>query len=355
MRKRFFSCMAGRALLYAFSCGGLIALAGCTAAPAAPSPRIVPLPVLPAGPVELRVVHAVNPRLPRMDAAQLEILLAAMSEGVRDHFGIQLRFAPVREVPIDALFRTIPQDRRAKARAESFDFISGRADRAALDRAFAKGFRESGEPLGEMIAFARPHTGPIPADYGVFGARIAALQLERAGRWAARRALDGGPAIDAQPFNEFPMWLALGYGEVPYEVVLTNQLIAGVEYTFPAVHSAIRGGYSNGITTYSRQSRYGTFSVWSTYGFNTNDAEIVQLRGGESYTPAEAARLAGLSGAHEIGHQLLHVMHPFGQPACLMSPVPMFSYREWASRLSAKDCRVGSSPAMTPGAYKFEY
>lgn len=351
--RRFFSC--GAAILYALGCAGLVALAGCAPAPAAPTPRAVPLPALPAGPVELRVVHAVNPRLPRMDATQLEILLGAMRDGVREHFGVELRFAPVREVPLADLFRTIPGDRRAKARAESFDFMSGRGDRAALDRAFAKGFRESGEPLAEMIAFAQPHTGPVAADYETFGSRIAALQLERAAQWAARKALDGGPAIDTQPFNEFPMWLALGWGEVPYELVLTNQLIAGVEYTFPAVHSAIRGGYSNGITTYGRMSRYGTFSVWSTYAFTADDTQIVRLRGGERYTPAEAARLAGLSGAHEIGHQLFHFTHPFGQPACLMSPVPMFSYREWASRLSAKDCRVGGSPSMTPGAYKFEY
>lgn len=341
-----------RAVHLRLALAALALLLGTRAAIAA----TVPLPVLPEGPVEMRVAYAVNPRLPRMDAQQLAIALEAMQRAVREHFGIELHFAPVTEVTISSLFDTIPRARRTKALQESYDFKSGQGQRAELDRGFARGFREGGESLDEMIAFARPHTGAIePATFEVFGARIAALQLERVERWRTRLALDGGPAIDSQPFNEFPMWLALGFGDVPFELVLTNQLIAGVENVLPAVHTAVRGGYSNGLTTYNRLSRYGTVSVWSTYAFTGNDAQLVQWRGGETYTREEAAQLAGLSGAHEIGHQLLHVLHPFGQPACLMSPVPMFSYREWASKLSAAQCPVGSNPAMRPGAYKFNY
>jgi len=328
-------------------------LAGC--AGHAPVTRTVPLPVLPQGPVDMRVAYVVNPRLPRMDAQQLQVLLDSMREAVQAHLGITLRFSPVTEVPIAQLFATIPPQRRDEAVLDSYDFKSGRGDRSKLDRAFAQGFRSSGESLDAMRAYALPSTGPLAPGYEAFGARIAGLQLERVARWRSRQALDGGPAIDATAFNEFPMWLALGYGDLPYELVLTNQLIAGVEYSFPAVHTALRGGYSNGLTSYGRQSRWGTFSVWSTYAFSGNDAQLVELRGGERYTPEEAARLAGLSGAHEIGHQLLHLLHPFGQPACLMHPVEGFAYRAWAARLSAADCRVGSSPAMTPGAYKFDH
>ena len=329
---------------------GVLLVAGGAAAAAT-----VPLPRLGTGPLELRVAYLINPRLPRMDATQLTVLLDTMRSAVREHFGVQVQFSPVKEMPIAEVFATIPAQHRAQALKESYDFKSGRADRAALDRAFAQGFRDSRESLAEMIAFAHAHTGPMAANHQDLGRKVAALQLARVQQWAQRKALDGGPAIDAQPFNEFPMWLALGFGELPYELVLTNQLIAGVEYTFPAVHTAIRGGYSNGITSYGRQSRLGTFSVWSTYAFTADDDDIVKLRDGERYTPDEAARLAGLSGAHEIGHQLFHFTHPFGQPACLMSPVPMFGYRAWAAKLSAKDCAIGSSPAMTPGAYRFDY
>jgi hypothetical protein len=315
---------------------------------------VVPLPSLPPGPIDIRVAYAVNPRLPRMDARQLELLLESMQKAVNDHFGVQLRFLPVQVVPISSLFETIPASRRLDASKNIFDFKSGTGNRRRLDLAFGRGFRQAGEPLDEMVEFARPYTGALSLpDFKTFGTRMAALQLERIELWRARKALDGGPAIDQEPFNEFLMWLALGYyGEVPFELVLTNQVIASVEYGWPAVHAAVRGGYSNGITTYNRRSRFGTMSIWSTYAFTGNDAQLVQLRNGERYTEEEAARLAGLSGAHEMGHQLLHLTHPYGRQACLMSPVPMFSYREWAAKLSASQCPLGSDPAVTPGKYK---
>ena len=315
--------------------------------------RVVPLPALPPGPIDIRVAYAVNPRLPKMDAQQIELLLESMQKAVIDHFGLQLRFLPVQVVPIESLFDTIPTTRRADALKNVYDFKSGTGDRRRLDLAFARGFRQNGEPLTEMVEFARPYTGALSQpDFETFGERMAALQLEGIELWRRREALDGGPAIDQQPLNEFLMWIALGYGEVPFELILTNQVIASVEYGWPAVHAAVRGGYTNGITTYNRRSRFGTMSIWSTYAFTENDAQLVQLRQGERYSKEEAARLAGLSGAHEMGHQLLHLSHPFGQPACLMYPVPMFSYRDWAAKLSASQCRPGSNPAVRPGAYK---
>lgn len=316
----------------------------------------VPLPHWPDGPVELRVAHVINPRLPAMDDAQLSTLLRAAARTARAHFGVELKFsAPVR-VEIGTLFATIPPRRREEMAAQIFDFKNPRRDTTPLARAFGRGFRSGGEPLDGMVAYARDHTAVVEGgSYEAFGASMAALQLERVDQWRQRRALDGGPAIDHQPFNEFAMWLALGYGEVPYELLITNQIIASVEYTWPAVHTAVRGGYTNGITTYSQRSRFGTYSVWSTFAFQGNDEALVALRDGETYTPAEAAELAGISAVHELGHQLFHLLHPFGQTACVMNPVPMFTYRAWANRLSAAACPLGSSPAMTPGVLKFSY
>ena len=171
----------------------------------------------------------------------------------------------------------------------------------------------------------------------------------------AEVALDGGPAIDGSGYNAYPMWVALGYAGLPYELLLTNQLIASIEYVDPEVHAAVRGGYANGITTYGSGARYGTVSVWSTFGFTGNAEDLVRWRDGERYAPDEAARLAGTAAAHEIGHQLFHFLHPFGKPACIMDPVPMFAYRAWAAGLSARDCPIGSDPAMVPGAYTFRY
>lgn len=318
--------------------------------------NVVPLPRLPNGPIEMRVAHVVNPRLPRMTAKQLQILLNAAAATVRDHFGVELRFAPVVETPVAELFGKIPAKRRSDAYKDIYDFKSGKGDPAQLGQDFARGFRSSGENLQDMIAYLRPHSGVLKAQtFEALGAAAANLQLERIKRWKNVRALDGKPAIDDAPYNEFLMWMALGYAEVPYELLLTNQIIASIERTFPAVHAAIRGGYSNGLTTYSAHSRYQTFSVWSTYAFDGNEEGLVRLREGEAYNEEEAARLAGIGAAHEIGHQLFHFLHPFGNSACVMNPVSSFTYRAWAAALSPKHCPIGSSPAMKPGAYKFRY
>jgi hypothetical protein len=145
-------------------------------------------------------------------------------------------------------------------------------------------------------------------------------------------------------------WTSIGYAKFPFEFVVTDQIIASVEYAGNAAHSAVRGGYTNGITTGNESSRLRTTSIWSTFAFTANDDWVVRMRGGETYEPAEAARLAGISAAHAIGHQLFYFGHPYDWAACLMNPISMFAHRTQIYRLSAKDCPIGSSPAMTPGA-----
>ncbi len=314
----------------------------------------VALPVLPSGPIELRVAHVINPRLPRMSDEQIVILLAATARTARQHFGVELRFSPVTQIPVAALFATIPDARQLAAANDVFDFKSSQTAALRLERAFGRGFRLAGESLPGMVAYAKKHATQVEqSSYETFGASMAALQLSRVSQWQSRQALDGGAAIDASRFNEFAYWLALGYGEVPYELVITNQIIASVEFSYPAVHAAVRGGYTNGITSFSRLSRFGTYSVWSTYAFTGNDDQLVQLRAGERYSPEEAAELAGVTATHELGHQLFHISHPFGQGACVMNPVPMFSYRAWTVGLRPADCLLNSNPAMVPGAVKF--
>lgn len=318
--------------------------------------NIVPLPRLPQGPIEMRVAYVVNSRLHRMTPAQLQILLAATQTTAREHFGVDLRFSPVVEIPIEKLFAQLVPKRVADARPYIYDFKTGRGDFGRFAKAFAEDLKKQGGQLPELIEYARPHIGAVSIDsYEALGTALARLQLDRIERWKNVKALDGTPAIDASPYNEYFMWLALGYSRVPFELLLTNQIIASVEYLHSAVHSAIRGGYSNGLATYSRSSRVKTVSVWSTFAFTTDDPWVREMREGESYSPQEAARLAGIGATHEIGHQLFHLLHPYGRKACLMNPVPMFAYRAWAAQLSPKDCPIGSGPDMRPGGYQFHY
>jgi len=158
---------------------------------------VVPLPELPPGPIEMRVAYVVNSRLPRMNQAQLEILLTATRNAVREHFGVDLRFAPMQVIPIETLFERIPAKRRSTAFEQLYDFKTGKGDSDRLAKAFGAGFKEGGEPLADLIAFARPHIAELKErSYEALGVALSGLQLSRIERWKTIKALDGGPAID---------------------------------------------------------------------------------------------------------------------------------------------------------------
>jgi hypothetical protein len=84
-------------------------------------------------------------------------------------------------------------------------------------------------------------------------------------------------------------------------------------------------------------------------------AAIIQLRGGARYGDEEAAQLAGAYLAHEIGHVLLHLGHPFNQNACVMNPAQLLDFRTWRNNLDAARCPLGSSAEMVPGAAGLTY
>jgi hypothetical protein len=317
--------------------------------------NVVPLPDLQPGKViELRVAYVVNPRLTRLSDTQLNILLDAIRDTTRQHFGVTLSFAPVQLLSIESVFSKITPEAVRNGDRYIYDFKSGKGDPVRLAEAYTKEIKEkySGR-LADQIGYVQPFFKPSQNSPDALGEAAARYHLSRIDRWKNLTALDGGAVIDDKPYNEYMHWVSLGYTQLPFELLLTNQPIVSAEYLSPALATAIRGGYSNGVTTVSRSSRTGTVSIWSTFAFTADDPWVTQLRDGERYEAEEAAQLAGVGAAHEIGHQLFHINHPFGNRACVMNPVPMFAYRAWAKGLSPKDCPLGSSPAMTPGAYKF--
>jgi hypothetical protein len=341
------------------SAGLIVAAQACVAqnAPvtAYPIARLA-LPKLDFQPLELRVAHVINPRLPRMSDAQLTLMLETMAQATKEHFGIQVRFTHPVELSIASAFAGIPQKYIELAKRDQFNFRSWLALKSNLAKAYARGFAQAGESLEDMALFAQKKGIKLDArNFETFGKEASHYQLDRLQLWQKLKSDDGQSVIDHQPFHEYTMWAYLGYAQMPYELVITNQIIASVEYAQPSIHTAIRGGYTNGLTPYNAKSQFGSFSVWSTFAFTSNDTDWLNWREGESYTPEEAAHLSGLSAVHELGHQLLHLIHAFGQKGCIMDPVPMFAYRAWASKLVAKECPLGSSQAMTPGSHRFTY
>ena len=322
----------------------------------------MPVPVL-KGAAHLRVAYAENPRFVPLSAAQLEAILADSVVAVQQHFGIKLTYSRLERVPLSDLFAGIPPKARARADKSRLDATVYEPTRERLARATLKDLQEDGDIYAQR-AFALPYLLEPPDDNSplAFARALVATQHNLLKAWADSPARDGKPLLGADRFNEYTWWLALGDTDMPYDLILTNQLIASAEWNGNSVHSALRGGVSNGITTHSHRSQFKLYSVVSSYPFLDGSAQTRRLRGEEGRTNPpgvdpnvgpEAVGQIGLMVAHELGHQLLHLGHPFKNPNCVMTPPIRLEFRKWASGLNAEKCPLGDSKGNTLGAVKF--
>lgn len=303
-----------------------LAVASCAHQP--PAPR-------PGENLTLKVAYLVNPALPRMKAEQLGAMLEAARRGARENFGVSVEFTEPEEQSLAALFdRATPRDRR-QWKDLSYDFKGGKGDRARLVRGYAAALRSDENSLDDMIAYAQPYLLAPVAErtYDGFAEAVTATLLARLEQIKSEKLLD------ASPNNEVLYWAFVGKLSFPYDVVITNQLIASAEYVGSSVHTAIRGGITNGITTRNSSAPRGMTAIVSMYPLIGEDGVTRSLRGGESYSEADAARFAGLLLVHEIGHQLFDFGHAYGRTACVMNPPEMLRFREWVERLSPRDCQ----------------
>ncbi|MBI5007994.1 MAG: hypothetical protein HZB95_12825 [Nitrosomonadales bacterium] len=307
-------------------------------------------PVKPGAAVKLRVVHATNPRLARFSPDHLRIVLASAQLTMWKHFGIYVEFTDIEETGVEQLFALIPPPIR-QARVESiYDFKSGKGDRKRLAEGIHQTLTERRTSLKDALSFAAPYlSNAQPKDLMSLSESLSDAMLTGLEQWRQVMAADGKPVLDASPYNEWVYWDTLGYGDLQYDLVLTNQFIASAEYYGVDIHSAIRGGVTVGTTSYSRNSQYGSFVFMSTFPFTDNSTNTRQLRGGEQYSEEIAAELAGAYLAHEIGHLLFQLGHPFGQKSCVMNPVSMLRFREWFQQIDGKQCAIGSRREMQPG------
>jgi hypothetical protein len=315
-----------------------LALAGAACAHRAAQP-------LPGETVTLKVAYVVNPGLPGMRPEQIAALLAAARRGVTKNFGVSVEFTEPEEQSLKILFDRATPGQRRDWGGLSYDFKSGTGDRARLVRGYAAALRSDDSSLDDLIAYAQPHLlAPVPErTYQGLAEAVTATLLARLDQLKSQKLPDGGALIDGTPNNEVLYWVFIGKLSFPYDVVITNQLIASAEYVGSSVHTAIRGGVTNGITTDNPAAPRGVTAIVSTYPLIGEDAVTRSLRGNESYSEADAAKFAGLLLVHEIGHQLLDLGHPYGKTACVMNPPELLRFREWAGRLSPGDCR-GAKP-----------
>lgn len=259
---------------------------------------------------------------------------------------------------IQKLFETLPekviqqqQDKIVKIKEVSeADIISMQA--GIYDQ--LGGYRDDKQAV---MDYARPYLlSPVEGDdFKQLSVALVDTLLKRLEYWHSQKAEDGRPIIDDMPYNEWVWWDSLGYGDMSYDIVITNQLVASAEIYDMSVHSSIRGGITAGTTTFSKQARYGSYVYIMVYPMLNDSKMLVELREDESYTSEQVTSYAAALLTHEIGHQLLHLGHPFGNSKCIMSPTPLLKYREWLEGLDAGECPLNSEPAMTPGFVSIDY
>ncbi len=272
------------------------------------------------------------------------------------HFGKSVSFTTTTEVPISEFFNPerLTPGVRAEIGRRIFDFKRGAGDRAEMQRGFVAQLHRESAQVGDIQAFAKPYLPEISRS-NTLEALVEVLvdtQLRRLEHWRTVKAADGQPVIDASPYNEYTWWDALPGAGYSAEVIITNQLIASAENGDNSVHSAIRGGVTNGNTSANPKSTLGTTALVSIYPMMARDPAVRSLRGDEDYAPMDAARYAGLLLAHELGHALYHFGHPFTEKSCVMYPPPLLRFRQWANDLSGFACHASAAKAMARAAVK---
>jgi hypothetical protein len=209
-----------------------------------------------------------------------------------------------------------------------------------------------------VIEFAQPfllHPEIKQDDFIGLSYALVDTLISRLGYWQTQKADDGEPVLDESEYNEWVWWDSLGYSDLAYDVIITNQLVASAENYAMDVHSSIRGGITAGTTTYNKNTAFSSYIYIMVYPMLNDSPLLTTLRQDETYSEDQIINYSAALLAHELGHLLLHLGHPFGNKLCIMSPTVMLNYRDWYDNLDAEQCAVGSSKDMQPGAVTIDY
>lgn len=323
----------------------------------------VPLPKLPTdAPISLRVGLIETDRFPALQPEEVSRLLSVAQQTVKLHFNLDIVFETPEHLDITDLFAQLDGFLDSRHKQQIADLRNGNID---LDR--LTGAIEETLPIhsdGVVAAYSTAADnldtfGDLPVDRPVEEQRrelARMLSLVLAEKVKIFQTRSGASLFDypdraGKPgYNEWIYWDALPSLDLPFEVYLTNQPMVSVEYTYYPLHAVLRGGVTVGNTSGAAQSRYGTASILSVSAFLDQSAAFRDLRGGMTYGRDQAIDLAGKYFAHELGHMLLHLAHPWENPACVMRPAEVLRFDEWAAHLDATRCAIGSSPDMEIGS-----
>ena len=339
----------------------LLAVLGFLSAPAFAAQRFVELPKIENNTIAPRVIYIENPRFPKVDVEDLLRVLQSAADLVQEHFGVTV--TPPNDIQIfniDDVFADVVENEPTRFGRRIGDFRNRKVDWEEVRGFIVEKIKEAQDPLSEQIEFARPYLlQPLDEETldGFSRAVVETFRI-RLAHWTAAKLDDGYPVIGKVPgrpdlpYNEYFYWALMMRLGIDAEIVLTNQLIASVEYIPIPIHTSLRGGITGGSTEYNPSSRLGS-SVWvSLFPYLSNDEQIVALRNGDRYSRLEAFSYAGAMLAHEMGHQLFQLGHPWSNPACPMRPTQALDFASWVAGFDAQKCLISSSAAMVPGTMK---
>jgi hypothetical protein len=321
--------------------------------------RQVPMPELDKQPVRLRVAYAENARMAPLPVRMLEKILKRAEQLVLQNFNVKIKLEHSVTLPIQSLFSTLDENVIASRKDEIVDIDDvNNAIREDMQLAVYNTLQNYTDEKENVIAYAQPYLSRPDIKQDNFISLSYALVdtlLERLEYWEKQKAPDGKPIIGDDPYHQWVWWDSLGYSALPYDIVITNQLVASAENYGMDVHSCLRGGITAGTTTYNKHSDIGTYVYIMLYPMLNDSDLLTRLRQDSHYSDQQVVNYSAALLTHELGHMLLHLGHPFARKYCIMSPTTMLDYRDWYDNLDPARCRVNSSKEMQPGAAKIMY
>lgn len=310
-------------------------------------------------PVRLTVASVVNPRFKKLSDIQISKILLRSRQMVKQYFDIEIEFSEFETLSIKDVFKHLGSQVVTERRGEIVDInlIDDQA-REVMQQALFKTLSNYSGNRQNVIDYAQPYLlRPEIRQKDFIGLSYALVDtlVSRLEYWKAQRASDGELVFDSNGYHEWVWWDSLGYSDLTYDVMITNQLVASAEYYAMDVHSSIRGGITAGTTTYNKNTALNAYVYIMVYPMINDSSLLTTLRQDESYTGDQIINYSAALLTHELGHLLLHLGHPFGNNNCIMSPTVMLNYRDWYDNLDAERCAVGSSSGMKPGAASITY
>jgi hypothetical protein len=304
---------------------------------------------------KLAVLYVDNPRFSTLSSAQINAVTTEATAQFKSLLGRCVVFETPKSKPIAGIFGqlSIPQIREMDA------FVLRRpsaADLETLSNDMAQVLFNEKTTLAEQIAYAnRSGAIQVPADITLkdFASQLIKYHADVIVKFQTQNATDGRPIIDINSYNEIAHWSRIPQTPLNYDLYITNQPIISLERGDPSMHASLRGGISNGLTTVCAKCRYGTAIILSAYALYGNDSLLASIRTEAPYSETEKALFSAQVLTHELGHQLLHLGHPFGLEDCVMNPVEGQNFRKRSQALRAGACAKERSPTLEIGAIKY--